>query len=130
MNERTEQPTTQAAEDRFAAAARSRFDDSVQSLDAATLSRLNQNRQQALERAARSPLSPTAAWWLPASGITAAALVAVVLWTGTDSVVEMTPPSVASDLEIILEVDDFEMLEDLEFYSWIDLDEQGDGHVG
>lgn len=114
--------------DRFTAAAKATFDDSVDSLDAATLSRLNQNRQRAL--AGRSPLSPLVSWWLPASGVTAAALVAVVLWTGSESVVELTPPSVASDLEIILEVDDFEMLQDLEFYSWIDLDEQGDGNVG
>ena len=36
----------------------------------------------------------------------------------------------ATDLEIILEVDDFEMLEDLEFYSWIELDEESDSNVG
>lgn len=123
MTQQTEQKAKRSADERFTAGAKSAFDDSVQSLDAATLSRLNQNRQQALERATRSSLSPTMGWWLPASGVAASALVAAVLWTGTDNVLEMTPPSVASDLEIILEVDDLEMLENLEFYSWIDLDE-------
>ena len=36
----------------------------------------------------------------------------------------------ATDLEIILEGDDFEMLENLEFYSWIELDEEPDSNVG
>lgn len=127
--QRDEQPQERGA-DPFSKAARARFNDSVESLDAATLSRLNQNRQRALEQAARSPLAMVSTRWLPATGAVAAAVVAVALWTGPQSVPELSSPSVASDLEIILEVDDFEMLENLEFYSWIDLDESGDGNVG
>jgi len=41
---------------------------------------------------------------------------------------------VASDMEILLTEDSLEMLEDLEFYSWIDLDEElstePENHVG
>ncbi len=35
---------------------------------------------------------------------------------------ELDAPEVASDMEILLTEDSLEMLEDLEFYSWIDLD--------
>ena len=49
---------------------------------------------------------------------------AVVLWTGNQPVDELTPEATASDFEILLTEDSFEMLEDLEFYSWIDLDEE------
>jgi hypothetical protein len=114
----------------LAAKARALFDDSVEQLDAATLSQLNQNRQRALERAAKTPSFAGWQHWVPATGIAAAAVFAVVLWTGKGPVEGLAPVSTASDLEIILEVDDFEMLEDLEFYSWIDLAEQTDSNVG
>ena len=35
-------------------------------------------------------------------------------------------PSTASDLEILLDEDSLEMLEELEFYSWIDLETEPD----
>ena len=66
----------------------------------------------------------------------AAAVLAVVLWTGTPGTDDLADPAVASDMEILLTEDSLEMLEDLEFYSWIDLDEeleelpQPENHVG
>lgn len=117
-------------EEPLATRARKLFNDSVDGLDAATLSRLNQNRQRALEKVAGSPGGLRWQQWVPATGVAAAAVFAVVIWTGNPPVDPLTPPSTASDLEIILDVDDFEMLEDLEFYSWIDLDEQTDSNVG
>lgn len=110
--------------------ARELFDGSVQDLDAATLSRLNQNRHLALEQAATE--SATMSWqrWMPAAGVAAAALFAVVLWTGNRPVDVLVPPSTVSDLEILLEGDDFEMLEDLEFYSWIELEDPSASNVG
>ena len=117
--------------DELATTARELFNDSVDGLDAATLSRLNQNRQLALEKAAGSRGGLRWQQWVPATGVAAAAVFAVVIWTGNPPVDSLTPPSTASDLEIILDVDDFEMLEDLEFYSWIDLDdEQTESNVG
>jgi hypothetical protein len=67
--------------------------------------------------------------WAPAAGIAAAAVVAVVLWTGSPPVDELTPSASATDFEILLTEESFEMLEDLEFYSWIDLDEDADETV-
>ena len=110
--------------------AKALFDDSVRELDAATLSRLNQSRQLALEKAVNE--SATIRWkhWVPAAGVTAAAAFAVVLWTGNRPVDVLTPPSTVSDFEILLEGDDFEMLEDLDFYRWIELDDSSASNVG
>ena len=117
MNERDDS----AADTEFAQQAKQLFDESVEGLDAATCSRLNRDRQTALAelKAGR----PVWVQWAPAAGVAAAAVVAVVLWTGNQSLDEITPPSSATDFEILLTEDSLEMLEDLEFYSWIDLDE-------
>jgi len=126
MNEQRDNVT----DDRLAAKAKTLFDESVDGLDAATVSRLNRNRHEALEAAARGGLNVRWAQWVPATGVLAAAAVVAVLWGREPTVVPMTAPAAASDLEIILEVDDFEMLEELEFYSWIELEEETESHVG
>jgi hypothetical protein len=104
----------------LAVQAKALFDDSVERLDAATLSRLNQGRQKALEEVRAA--GPDGQWarWVPAGGIAAAAVVAVVVWQGV--VVEPSAPAAASaaDFEIMLSEDSLDMLEDLEFYSWMD----------
>jgi hypothetical protein len=116
-------------EKELTAQAKELFDDSVERLDAATLSRLNQGRQKALQEI-REP-GPAGEWarWVPAGGLAAAAVVAVVLWQGAP--VEHSAPAAgtATDFEIMLSEDSLDMLEDLEFYSWIDtanLDPEGD----
>ena len=91
------------------------FDESVDGLDAATLSRLNRGRQAAIE-AAGSGRSP---WvlWAPATGVAAAAVVAVVMLN--DPAVDEIDSSVA-DIDIILGEESIEMIEELEFYAWLD----------
>ena len=127
MSERNES----AADEAFVGQAKKHFDESVANLDAATRSRLNQGRQAALAELGTG----TSPWvqWAPAAGVAAAAVVAVVLWTGSPPVDELAPPTASADIEILLTEDSFEMLEDLEFYSWIDLEEETDasgGNVG
>jgi hypothetical protein len=117
MNERDDT----AADTEFAQQAKQLFDDSVEGLDAATCSRLNRSRQAALAELAKG--RPVWVQWAPAAGVAAAAVVAVVLWTGNQAPDELTPAASASDFEILLTEDSLEMLEELEFYSWIDLDE-------
>jgi hypothetical protein len=111
--------------------AKALFDDSVERLDAATLSRLNQGRQKALEEVRAA--GPAGQWarWVPAGGVVAAAVVAVVVWQGVP--VEHSAPAAnsAADFEIMLSEDSLDMLEDLEFYSWIDTASLGsDSDVG
>ena len=109
------------------------FDESVAALDAETRSRLNRSRQRALAEMGRG--RPAWVRWTPAFGATAAAAVAVVLITGTPTMDLVEAPASASDLDILLDEESLEMLEELEFYSWIELDEtvgsEGpENHVG
>ena len=107
------------------------FDDSVEQLDAATLSRLNRGRQEALAELERS--SPVGQWarWVPATGVAAAALVAVVVWQGIPVEDPLPSTGPVTDFEILIGEDSLEMLEDLEFYSWIEpSDLQTNGNVG
>ena len=113
-----------AADDAFADKAKAHFDESVQRIDGQTQSRLNQARQAALAELGNS--RPVWVQWAPATGVAAAAVVALVMWTGFPQTGDLEAPAVASDLEILLTEDSLEMLEDLEFYSWIDLDEEAD----
>lgn len=128
MNERPDKDVQGA----FAKQAKARFDESVARIDGATQSKLTQARHAALAELA----APRPAWvqWVPAAGVAAAAVVVVVMWSGAPQVDELAAPDAAADMEILLTEDSLEMLEDLEFYSWIDLDEelspQADNHVG
>ena len=98
------------------------FADSVERLDAATLSKLNRGRQAAI-----AEISTTAShyrWlrWMPATGLAAAAIVAVVMLQGPATVdLPDGTESAATDFEILLGDDSLEMIEELEFYSWIDV---------
>ena len=110
------------SDDKFAKEAKALFDESVDRLDAETLSALNRRRHAALE-AARGG---RAEWlrWAPAFGVTAAILVAVMLAMPQPDVVDAVAPD---DMDILLGEDSIEMLEELEFYAWMELQ---DGDVG
>ena len=107
--------------DQFGKKAKAAFDASVNELDAATLSKLNAGRHKALEELKR----PTYQWsrWAPATGVAAAALLAVMWLQSPTAVHDLTGPVNVTDMEILLGEDSIEMLEDLEFYSWIDVAE-------
>lgn len=130
MNERTDV----TADEALAGKAKQRFDESVERLDGEARSRLNRSRHAALAELDGGRIR----WlnWAPATGVAAAAVLAVVVWTGNPGNGDLDGPAAATDMEILLTEDSFEMLEDLEFYSWIDLDEetnaspQADNHVG
>ena len=100
--------------------AKSLFDDSVERLDAETLSKLNQGRQAAL--AELEDTSPAKQWlrWAPATGVAAAAVVAVMVLRGP-AVETPRPDSEAMDFELLMTEDSLEMLEELDFYSSIDV---------
>jgi hypothetical protein len=113
----------------FAAQAKGAFDDSVERLDGAALSRLNQGRHAALEQLASG--RSKAAWtrWVPAGGVAAAALLTMIVMRAPE--MESMPVEVVSDFEILLEDENLQMLEDLEFYSWLDdVDLDASGNVG
>ena len=118
-------------EEKLARQAKSLFDDSVEKLDAATLSKLNQGRQRALEELDNA--RPHGQWsrWVPATGVAAAAVVAVVVWQGTPTESPVPAANSMTDFEILLSEDSLEMIEDLEFYSWVGTAElESNGNVG
>jgi hypothetical protein len=108
--------------------AKDAFDKSVDGLDAATLSRLNRGRQAALAELAHPPARLWLAW-LPATGVAAAVLLLTFTLRSPVDVDAISAP--AMDLDILLGEESIEMIEDLEFYSWLDTQEfEGDGDVG
>ncbi len=96
------------------------FDQVVARTDGATRSRLSQARNRAMAELD----APRRGWWtawLPAAAATAAsaALLVWLLVRPPDGDRALTP-TLATDLEILLETDDLELIEELEFYAWLD----------
>jgi anti-sigma factor RsiW len=137
---------TQAGLPNLERQARAAFDASVDSLDGATRSRLNQSRQRALAAAASTASGPARrpgpgrAWhtWAPAGALAAGVLATALLLRapGNDpaqdaAVLATAAAPVAEEaageapLEVLAAGDDeFEIAtsdEELEFYAWIEL---------
>lgn len=102
-------------------------------LDGATASRLNRARQAAL--GARSAGRWAGGGWVPALSAAAVGALAVGLWLARENgpPAPSLPPAgaaeSAADLELLLAGDNLEMLEDLEFYTWLDAD-RSDAELG
>jgi hypothetical protein len=121
----TENPHGQDSDEAFGQAAGEILRRNADAVDAATASRLNQARQAALAelpgRRARSP------WLVPALTTAAVGVIAVGLALNRSAApVGPVPvaPAVesAADMDLLLEDDSLEMLQDLEFYAWLDAD--------
>ena len=113
-------------DNKLARRAKALFDDSVGGLDAERLSKLNRARQRALDELDRRPALAGWTRLLPAGGVAAAAVLVALLVLRTDDVaidVPIAPTAAETDFELLIEEDSFEMLEDLEFYSWMELDD-------
>lgn len=136
MNNTDNQNGQGEPERRFAEAATRLLRQSAEELDAATLSRLNRARQAALAELERGSRRP--AWvpfgWRPAVAMAAVAVVAVVLSSGRVPLTprDASPPAPvaaetplghvdhAGEIELMLADENLEMLEDLDFYDWLD----------
>lgn len=105
--------------DPFEERSRELFDNSVERLDARTRSRLNQARQRAL---AEINKGAARRYWLvaPLGGLAAAALVALILIrTGGEPASTENAPMLLDDFDIVADADNFELIQDVEFYSWL-----------
>jgi len=131
-------PASERSDPDFERQLRATFDASLTGLDARTLSRLNQSRQQAVEAAQRRPLwSGRSGWttWAPLGALAASALVAVVVWrmpgesqapVTARAVVAPSVPAADSalePLELLTSGEDLELAAaaDLDFYAWVEL---------
>ena len=118
----------------FADKAGKALEQANEQLDAATLSRLNRARQLALTEL-ESTHTVNGSRWLPAGALAASVVVATVLWLGRDPGTTDTNQIAEQfeDLDILLSDEDFELYDDLEFFSWLGNeldtldDEQGQG---
>lgn len=113
----------------FERAAQQALRERADSLDAATRSQLNRARQEALSEFDRAGARP--AWlgsgWRPAVGVAAVAMLAVALWAGRG----MSPDAPglsetggtadpALELELLLADENLELLDEMEFYDWVE----------
>lgn len=103
------------------------FDESVAGLDGHTQSRLTRARHAALAELAvsRGQRLETLMrrWWLPAAGVATVALAAVLVMfnmnAGTGEP-RFAAALVAEDIDLLSNPVDLELLEDMEFYAWLD----------
>ena len=109
------------------------LDESVQNLDATTLSRLNRARQSALESARPRRLR---SWFVPAGLASACAvlLAVAVVWHRPTTAPQSSPdpflPSATAnfsgnavagnDLDLVSSEDSIEFYQDLDFYAWLE----------
>lgn len=119
-------------DEQFVQTAQELLRDSTEHLDGATLSRLNQARQQALAELSHNNSRSRSSWWIPAGAVVATAVLAAILWTGqmtlpTGGAIENQnfvagemPLDIAIDVELLLAEESLEMIEDLEFFAWLD----------
>lgn len=103
------------------------LDDSVDNLDAQTLSRLTQARQDALEQVESKPYLHKHRFWLTTAGLvaTAAAVILAIFLTRVPSVPQYY--SAIEDVEILAASENPEFFSELEFYAWLveEMDDAG-----
>jgi len=108
------------------------FEQQVASLDAHTLSRLNQARQTALDVARkRNVLMPR--WLVPVGSVAALALVVLVFHSTRESLPGNSSAqsiSALEDMEIIASADDIDLLQDVDFYDSLDSVDSGESQAG
>jgi len=115
----------------FAAGVGQRLRESADGLDAQTRSRLNQARQKALDE-----LSPRPLWHrhpvMAGAATAAVAVVALLMWQPIENGPEVIAPPAfdAPDLELLMTDESLDMLEDLEFYTWLAAEDLRGGAAG
>ena len=126
-------PDSTAQEQRISEMLRAHLDESVENYDAATLSRLNQARQHALDAL---PTTRHRQWFWPGLGLAAAMALVLMLSVQRQSLT--TSPDAVGDslvgtqlsvdeIALLASDDDLEMFQDLEFYAWLEQQPDWDG---
>lgn len=111
--------------------ARAALEDSAQALDAATLSRLNQARQRAL--AERAPQHRPLRWTRRLAIAASLVLGVALLWpdppsptSGNNAGLPVAATLSPEDAELLAE-GELEMTDELEFYAWLDAQDEHNG---
>ncbi len=105
---------------------RQSLDESVDTLDANTLSKIRQIRAQAIEMAREKANSRHKNWLLNKQGIFVGGLATACVMVFAVMVLLKSPTPMQAvpvdDIELISSSDDLELFEDLEFYEWLEED--------
>ncbi len=98
------------------------FDQSVAALDGHTRSKLTQARYRALEELGQRRQASWGRSLLPAGAAAVVAILSLMLWQGQMEPVSDRSFDVAAvtDLEILLGEEELDMIEELEFYAWLE----------
>jgi hypothetical protein len=116
---------TTPSPDEFERRTRELFDDSVERLNGHTRSRLTRARNAALDEL-KTPAArrywPRPYWLgIPLGGLGAAVLVAVFLMNGREAAVPSGESRLLplDDFDIVADTDNFVLIRDVEFYTWL-----------
>ena len=108
------------SERRLEERARALLHESTAQLDAHTLSKLTQARHAAMGQLQMSRVRRMRRFMLPAGSLAAAALVAVVMWTGyMPSSTRPGAELAVDDVELVANEENLDLMQELEFYSWV-----------
>lgn len=105
------------SDDEFIKSLKSALDDSIENLDAKTRSRLTAVRHQALEQQVEKRTGSF--WIIPAGAFASLAIAMLVFNLWTENHLQDSWP-VMEDLELLSSDESFELLEELEFYEWLE----------
>ena len=105
--------------DAFVQGLAARFNASVESLDAATLSRITQIRHRALDSGQRPRRWPV---WAPAGAVATVCLALLVYFLVVPSQpgIQQAAPAQATATDDMELISNLELYEDLEFYQWLE----------
>ncbi|HEX2586475.1 MAG TPA: DUF3619 family protein [Steroidobacteraceae bacterium] len=108
------------------------FDQQTASLDAHTLSRLNQARQAALNVVRKEKTAAMPRWLMPAGSVAALALVATMAFRFMPGTINSSGQALSplEDMEIIASNEDIDLLQDVDFYDSLDNVDAGENGAG
>lgn len=106
----------------FEARTKAAFDASVEALDGATRARLARARARALEELdAQRAGARGQRWLVPVAATAAAALAAwLALVQPSQRAADSLQVAALGDIDLLLAEEDLEMIEELEFYAWLE----------
>ncbi|HIL82686.1 MAG TPA: DUF3619 family protein [Pseudomonadales bacterium] len=117
--------TIPMTEEEFNNKAKHLLDENVDRLDAATLAKLHQARNRALEHAGKRSGFPAYSGWMGAGAMAASLAVGVVYF-------DQQPPPLPAIYEDALQqaaAEEIELMDDLDFVAWLVLEEDDLNHV-
>ena len=109
-------------QEQFQATVKTRLDEGMEQLDEGTLRGLRQARMQALEAAVQP-----SRWqaWAPGMAVASVAVIVATLWLAVPEP-QMLPTPGFEELELLVDSQDLEFYQDMDFYYWLAIDEVAD----